>query len=110
MVKRGCGIMIKPYVQSSVKVYTLTESEHERLLNPGGVLIKEDGAAIFDFSSVYFDVVDFSTRDTARILPFNTKVKKYSALQFKVVNDELSQGFGVYGIEKRYTVGNFKKY
>jgi hypothetical protein len=54
--------------------------------------------------------VDFSTRDTARILPFNTKVKKYAALQFKVVNDSFNQGFGVYGIEKRYTVGNFKKY
>ncbi len=103
MVKRGCGIMIKPYAQSSVKVYTLTESEHERL-------IKQEGAAIFDFSPLYFDIVDFSTRDTARILPFNTKVKKYCALQFKVVNDSLNQGFGVYGIEKRYTVGNFKKY
>ncbi|MBQ2897979.1 MAG: hypothetical protein IJE46_06660 [Clostridia bacterium] len=103
MIKRGCGIMIKPYTQSSVRVYTLTEKEHEKL-------IKEAGTAIFNFDEFWFNVVDFSSREVGRIIPFNTKVKKYSSLCFKVENNERSQGFGVIGIEKRYTVGNYKKY
>lgn len=103
MVKRGCGIMLKPYAQSSVDVYVLTESEHEKH-------IKTSGAAFLDFSEFHFGIVDFSTRKTGRIIPFNTKVKKYAALSFMVENKTLSQGFGVIGVEKRYTVGNYRKY
>ena len=103
MVKRGCGIMIKPFIRSSAKVYVLTETNHEKL-------IKEGKAGVFSFENFYFDTVDFNSRDCARIIPFNAKIKKYSMLQFMVINDSVNEGFGVYGIEKRYTIGNFKKY
>lgn len=106
MIKRGCGIMLKPYAQSSVRIFTLTEKEHENQVKDIGF----EGAAIMDFDEFWFDIVDFSTRSSGRIIPFNAKVKKYSALSFRVQNDELSQGFGVIGIEKRYTVGNYKKH
>lgn len=103
MVKRGCGIMIKPYTQSSAKIFVLTETNHEKE-------IKEGRAGVFSFENMYFDTVDFNSRDAARIIPFNAKVKKYAYLQFLVQNDKLNEGFGVYGIEKRYTAGNYKKY
>lgn len=106
MIKRGCGIMLKPYAQSSVRIFTLTEKEHENQVKDIGFT----GAAIMDFDEFWFDIVDFSTRSSGRIIPFNTKIKKYSALSFRVQNDKLSQGFGVIGIEKRYTLGNYKKY
>ena len=95
--------MIKPFIQSSAKIFVLTETNHEKE-------IKEGKAGVFDFGNMYFDNVDFNSRDCARIIPFNAKVKKYSMLQFMVQNNSINEGFGVYGIEKRYTVGNFKKY
>ena len=89
-----------------MRIFTLTEKEHENQIKDIGFT----GAATLDFDEFWFDVVDFSTRDSGRIVPFNAKVKKYSTLSFRVQNDKLSQGFGVIGIEKRYTVGNYKKY
>ncbi len=104
MVKRGCGVMIKPYTRSSAEIYIITDNEEK------DIPIKTAEAGMLDFSDIDFSLISFNTRDVATIIPINTKVKKYSTLQFMVRNNELSQGMGVLGIEKRYKVGNFKKY
>lgn len=103
MVKRGSGIMIKPFIRSSAEIYAITDSGK-------GKLIKEEKSGILDFSEFYFGTVDFSTNEGARIIPFNSKIKKYAYLQFMIKNCKLNEGFGVYGIEKRFTLGNSKKY
>lgn len=41
--------------------------------------------------------------------PFNTKVKKFILLQLIFENDAVNEGFGVYGAEVQYTVGNYVK-
>ncbi len=104
MVKRGCGIMIKPYTRSSAEVYVITDKEEKD--KP----VKTAAAGMLDFSDFDFSLISFNTRDVATIIPLNTKVKKYSTLQFMVRNKEKSQGMGVLGIEKRYKTGNYKKY
>ncbi len=104
MVKRGCGIMIKPYTRSSAEIYVITDKEEKK--EP----VKTAKAGMLDFSDLDFSLISFNTRDVATIIPLNTKVKKYSTLQFMVRNNEPSQGMGVLGIEKRYKTGNYKKY
>lgn len=103
MTKRGSGILIKPHTRTSAEIYAVTDRR-------GKFLVKEARAGIFDFSDFSFQLVSFNSRAVPGIIPFNTKIKKYCALQFIVRNNEKGQGFGVYGIEKRFTMGNYKKY
>ncbi|RGX51647.1 MULTISPECIES: hypothetical protein [Anaerotruncus] len=102
MVKKGSGVLIKPSKRSSVKVTARTEKDFGRE-------IKYATMDIFDWDEIDFNRFTFNTIDTPQVVPFNTKIKKYIMLQIIVRNDALSEGFGIYGIEKRYTIGNYVK-
>ena len=102
LVKKGSGVMIKPYSRSGVKIYVATDRAHERL-------IRSSNMDIFDFSDIDFERFTFNTLDTPQVKPFNTKVKKFISLQLIFENDAVNEGFGVYGAEVQYTVGNYVK-
>ncbi len=102
MVKRGCGIMLKPYEQSSVTVSVIKDRDASREL-------KSHKFGYLDFDKIYFEIFDFRSSKASEIVPFNSKVKKYSTLQFMVRNSNANEGFGVIGIEKRFVFGNYKK-
>lgn len=101
MQKRGCGVLLKPFTRSSAEISVLCDS--------GGRKLKDLYADIFDWTYIDFTRVEFSANPAVRILPFNTKVKKYATIQFIVKNETLGESFGVIGIEKAYTFGNYKK-
>lgn len=103
LVKKGSGVMIKPYMRSSVRV--LVRSDKECLAK----LVKQAAMDIWDWTDIDFKRLEFSSNDAPRVVPFNTKVKKYITLQIVVENGAVNEGFGVYGIIKRYTVGNYVK-
>lgn len=103
MVKKGSGVMIKPYMRSSVRV--LVRSDKDCLAK----LVKQAAMDIWDWTDIDFNRLEFSSNDAPRVVPFNTKVKKYVTLQIVVENSAVNEGFGVYGIIKRYTVGNYVK-
>jgi len=103
LVKKGSGVMIKPYMRSSVRV--LVRSYKECLAR----FVKYSTMDIWNWEDIDFNRLEFSSNDAPRVVPFNTKVKKYVTLQIIVENDALNEGFGVYGIIKRYTVGNYVK-
>lgn len=94
--------MLKPYEISSVKVAVIKDRDAVKV-------IKSHRFGYLDFQKMYFETFDFRANKAAEIVPFNSKVKKYSTLQFMVQNNELGEGFGVIGIEKRYVTGNYKK-
>ena len=102
MRKRGCGILLKPFVRSSCEIYVITDQSERHL--------KDLSADIFNWEYIDFTRFEFSANPSIRIKPFNTKVKKYATIQFLIRNREKGESFGVIGIEKSYTVGNFKKY
>jgi hypothetical protein len=102
LVKKGSGVMIKPYSRSSVKIYVATDRAHEHL-------IRSSNMDIFDFSDIDFERFTFNTLDIPQVKPFNTKVKKFISLQLIFENDAVNEGFGVYGAEVQYTVGNYVK-
>lgn len=103
MVKRGCGVMIKPYTRSGVHVLLRSDSE---------AVEKEflyETTDIWDWEDIDFNRISFNANDAPRVIPFNKKKKKYLTLQIIVKNDSLNEGFGVFGIIKRYTVGSYYK-
>lgn len=102
MVKRGCGVMIKPYARSSAKILVRTDRDF-------GTLIKDTPMDIFDWEDLDFSRFTFSANDGPQVVPWNVKVKKYVTMQVVVKNDILNEGFGVFGIIKRYTKGNYVK-
>jgi hypothetical protein len=102
MERLGSGIMIKPYSRSSVEVAVNTENG-ERLV------LASKTTDIFDFNNLDFTRFTFSTNDAPDVLPFGLYVRKYRTLQIIARNNELNEGFGVYGFIKRYKPVKFVK-
>ena len=102
ITKKGCAVLIKPFDRSSVKIYVLTEKTHRKL-------IKEAAMDVFNFADIDFARFTFNTKDTAQVVPFNKKVKKFITVQFVFENDTKDEGFGVFGCQVQYVVGNYVK-
>lgn len=100
--KKGNLVTLLPQEQSSCWV---------ELNKDGEKLISLDKfyADIFDWALVDFERFPFSSSITARDDYFRKKVKKYKRLQIIIRNDALFEPFGILGITKTYTVGNFAK-
>ena len=101
MPKRGSGVYLKTYTRSGVRVIARTDSDFGRELTHGN-------ASIFTFADIDFSDFTFNTLPE-NVVPFGQKVKKYKLMQIICRNDALNQGFGVYGIEKRFYLGRTVK-
>ena len=104
MMKKGSGVLIKPYTRSSVKILARTDQDCI------GNQIMESTMDIFDWEDIDFSRFTFNANDAPQVVPFLTKVKKYITLQLITRNDQVNEGFGVFGIIKRYTTGTNLKY
>ena len=93
--------MIKPYARSSVQVAVRTEKEERP--------IRSSEMDVFYWDDIDFARFTFRSNDSPQIVPFNTRVKKYVTLQILVKNEALNESFGVFGIIKRFSRGNFVK-
>lgn len=102
MTKKGSGVMVKPYTRSSVEIAVRTNQDW-------GMTIRTENMSAFDFNNLDFTRLTFVTLDAPQIVPFNTKIKKYATVQVILRNAEPGEGFGVYGVILRYTVGNYVK-
>lgn len=100
--KHGSGLMLKPYTRSSCKVTIRTDKDF-------GKEILTSYMDIFTFDDFSFERFSFNTNDAPQVIPFATKVKNYVTAQVIVTNDVVNEGFGILGIIKRYTTGNFVK-
>lgn len=102
MVRRGSGIMIKPYTRSSARVLIRTDRDFGRE-------IKYAPMDIFDWEDIDFARFTFNAGDSPQVVPFSTKVGKYVTAQIIIKNDSINEGFGVFGIIKRYTKADYVK-
>lgn len=98
MVKRGSGVMMKPYLRTSVTVYARTDRDFGRE-------IRSSILDLLDFWDIDFNRFSFVTNDAPQVVPFNSKVKKYKTLQLIVRSEGINEAFGVFGLIKRYTIG-----
>ena len=103
MTKRGGGVMLKPYIRSGVHILLRSDSD------AAGKEIGYQAVDIFDWEDIDFSRFSFDSNEAPRVIPFNRKKKKYLTLQIVVKNDAVNEGFGVYGIIKRYITGSYKK-
>lgn len=103
LLKKGSGVMIKPFTRSSVQV--LIRSDRDCEARPARYSTMD----IWDWEEIDFSRVGFNSNDAPQVVPFRTKVKKYVTLQIVVQNSGLNEGFGVYGIVKRFSVGGHVK-
>ena len=85
-----------------MEVLVSTDKDYERR-------IRGENIDIMTFDDIDFERITFDSSDKPRVIAFNTKVKKYIELQFILRNNELYEGFGVFGVMKRFYYGSFKK-
>ena len=92
--RRGTGVLIKPYAHASCEVAVRTDA-----FALDCVASKQ--VSLFDFTDLDFTRLSFEADGTPQIVPLNTPIKNYRAVQFIVRNREVDEGFGVFGITKR---------
>ena len=65
---------------------------------------------IFDFENVDFNRFSFSVNDAPQVVPFSPGLRRYITVQVIVENNAVNEGFGIFGIVRRYrTAGFFKR-
>ena len=100
--KKGSLLTMLPYDRTSTEV---------TLIKDGGQPI-ELGifyADIFNWELIDFTRFTFNSDDTAQDAFFKKKVKKYKRLRIIVKNNTIYEPFGILGITKTYSIGNFSK-
>ena len=102
MPRRGSGVLIKPYARSGVEVLLRTEADF-------GTTARRADMSAFDFNDVNFEALTFRTNDTPQVVPFNKKVRRYQMIQLIAKNERKSEGFGIYGFVRRYTIGPYRR-
>ena len=100
--KKGSLLTILPYERTSAKVALVKDGDIRSEL---GIFY----ADIQTWEMIDFERFTFNSNDTAQDDFFRKKIKKYKRLQIVVRNDGLYEPFGILGITKTYTIGNFSK-
>lgn len=101
LVKTGSGVFLKTYNRSGISVSVRTERDF-------GKEIAERSAGIFNFEDFNFADFTFNTAPYT-VVPLNTRIKKYSAIQIICRNDKPDHAFGIGGITRKYFYGKTKK-
>lgn len=99
LASSGVGILIKPYTHSSAEVLIESESDF-------GFVAASRRMDLFDFSDLDFTRFSFMTADKPQVIPVRYR-KRYNTIQFTVRNTQNNEGFGVYGIIKRYCFAGY---
>ncbi len=100
--KKGTLLTLMPYDRTSVKV---------RIIKDGieAAALETETFDIFNWTLIDFSRFTFNGNTTAQNDYFNKKVKKYVRLQIILENEGIYEPFGILGITKTYSVGNFSK-
>lgn len=102
LTKRGNTVLSKPYSKSKVVLEVITNAI-------GPDVITEAYMNVWDFSELDFRDVDFNALTTPRVVPFNSKVKKFQVIQIRLKNNEKEQCFGLFAVQLQYIVNNYIK-
>lgn len=95
--KRGVGILAKPYASTSGNIYFANEKIMQ-------TKVKEyDGLNTFSFRNLSFRNFSFNAATNPRVISINSRLRNTQTLQIIVENNVGGQGFGIFGIQIRYT-------
>jgi len=91
LVKTGSGVMLKSKPNAAVTVIVRTDREKDK------TVAERKGSRSDDNATGYC------------VVPFNTRIKKYGAIQIVCRNDKVNNSFGIGGIIRRFFYGKIKK-
>ncbi|MBQ3224850.1 MAG: hypothetical protein IJB42_03995, partial [Oscillospiraceae bacterium] len=91
LVKTGSGVLLKSKPNAAVTVIVRTDRENDK------TVAERKGARSDDNATGYC------------VVPFNTRIKKYGAIQIICRNDKVNNSFGIGGIIRRFFYGKIKK-
>ena len=94
MIKKGSGLLMQPYSRSSVTVYARTDRTQAEEFFRAGL---DD----FDWQGETLGP-DYAAWESAQVIPFKKKIKKWKWIQLIAENNEINEGFGVYGMILRH--------
>ena len=100
--KKGTVIEMMPYQHSYVKLYFSKDGEYKEMIG-------ETYVDVFRWSLIDFDRFTFNGNDKVKDYYPHKKIKKYKYLQFILENDRINEPFGIIGLTKTWTIGNFAK-
>lgn len=101
---RGTAVMLKPNTRSSAKFAIVTD------FDAGGIEVATEAEMnAFNFADIDFSDFSFETGQGARTYALNTRVRKYITCQIVVSNDQVDEGFGIFGIVKRFRWNRYVK-
>lgn len=98
VMKRGVGILVKPYVATSGTIYYANEANTQII----AATPPDTTMVTFNFAALNFSKFSFNPVTNPRVIPVNHKLKNTELLQVIVENSKGGSGFGLYGIEIRY--------
>lgn len=102
MIKKGCSVTLMPYLRSSASVCLVVDGEAERQ-------ICYETMDIFDWEDIDFGRFTLNSNESPQEILFRHKVKGYKRLQILIRNSGLSEGFGIFEINKTFIAGDFAK-
>ena len=102
LLKRGCGVLLKPFARSGAKISLRDDYGFSQQ-------VADERADIFSWENLDFSRLSFNSADTPRVVPFRARVRRYRTLTITVRNDSLNEGFGVLGIVKRFVKGGLAR-
>lgn len=91
LVKTGSGVILKSKPNAAVTVIVRTDRENDK------TIAERNGSRRDDNATGYC------------VVPFNTRIKKYGAIQIICRNDKVNNSFGIGGIIRRFFYGKIKK-
>lgn len=100
--KKGTLLTMLPYDRTSAEVTIIKDGGQPIEL---GIFY----ADIFNWELIDFTRFTFNSDDTAQDAFFKRKVKKYKRLRIVVRNNAIYEPFGILGITKTFSIGNFSK-
>lgn len=95
LVKTGSGVFLKTHNNSGISISVRTERDFKNAV--------EAKDADTDLSGGSFATAPYI------VVPLNTRIKKYSAIQIICRNNKPNQAFGIGGITRNYFYGKTKK-
>lgn len=99
--KRGNGIQLKTFTNSSCEIYLRTERDF-------GIKVDTPLADTFNFNDIDFNRFSFCCLDIQEFI-FKKKIKKFLFIQLQLKGKDLNEGFGIYSAALHYNIGGYAK-
>ncbi len=102
LVKKGSAVVIKSAQNTSAKIEFAVDGDNFQEM-------QTEDFTVFSWDNVNFNKFSFYFDIRVKQIYLKEAVKKYRTLQFRVSNEIINEGFGLYEIIKHYRIKNYAR-